>query len=783
MSSVDPTKAYVSHTGELINLTVDNGELLASSKNGSIDENNSTHTPLLAGATFTGTAIDILKYSIIYVTAFSDVGSAEDGLIIEQGHSENGPETIHWDSDDKYTITANKGEVFAINPTLQYMRVRYINGAADQTEFRIHVITKTKYSLPRSHRLKDNLSLQADADLTKSVILQEHPDGTVKNVDTLHPMAVDGHVIFSKDLNLDVSDNYGFSGSITDYFDSLETVNNDASATNPKQILLWFQNTVYASAIGFGCDDLTKSFSNQVIKFLGSGQVVRSTWDDSSDNTKHNSRLVRFGPTAFNGLLLEFHTTDEIGLSNITIRKEQKTVSQIQALNPSGEVISVDATNGGNLKVSVEELESGISVNSNSQLRVTPFDSSGGELGTVTNPNNVSLPSTNFDAFGRFSVAAPHKLFETGATQAIDTIRYHDTSEVGGGTVVRNATKTHIELTTTTASGDKAIYQTRRNIQYNKANAQEIFVIYKPNPITNRRERWGYFNDNNGVFFEHDGTDPRLVIRSDTSGSVVDTTIERASWDDKLDGTGESGLTIDFTKQTVFKIDFGWLSSRGVRFFADINGNFVLVKQWYISNTLDVPFMAAATLPIRFEVENTGVTAQTQTSAYSCCAVQSSGSAAQEGAIRFLSNGVSASSVNTTETIISGVRLNSSYVDRGSIQPIKVGLLPASGTTFAHYRVRYNPTLTGGTWTTASEGIYDYLSVMPSSFSGGSIIAEGTLSLGNKNQVSAASFRDVLNDVYLGSDISGNADSLVLTMETDSGTGSIFYNYEIKEFT
>jgi hypothetical protein len=72
---------------------------------------------------------------------------------------------------------------------------------------------------------------------------------------------------------------------------------------------------------------------------------------------------------------------------------------------------------------------------------------------------------------------------------------------------------------------------------------------------------------------------------------------------------------------------------------------------------------------------------------------------------------------------------------------------------------------------------------MPSSFTGGSIIAEGTLSLGNKNQVSAASFRDVLNDVYLGSDIAGNADPLVLTMETDSGTGTIFYNTEFKEFT
>lgn len=48
--------------------------------------------------------------------------------------------------------------------------------------------------------------------------------------------------------------------------------------------------------------------------------------------------------------------------------------------NPGGDFINFSATNGGNFKVSIEELESGVSVNSNSQLKVTPFDSSGDEI-------------------------------------------------------------------------------------------------------------------------------------------------------------------------------------------------------------------------------------------------------------------------------------------------------------------------------------------------------------------------------------------------------------------
>jgi len=42
---------------------------------------------------------------------------------------------------------------------------------------------------------------------------------------------------------------------------------------------------------------------------------------------------------------------------------------------------NVNLTNGNNMKVSLEELETGISSNSNSQLNVTPFDSTGAEIG------------------------------------------------------------------------------------------------------------------------------------------------------------------------------------------------------------------------------------------------------------------------------------------------------------------------------------------------------------------------------------------------------------------
>lgn len=142
---------------------------------GCIDNNNSTHTTLLANETFTGVATDILQCAIIYVTVYSDVPSAADGLIVEQGHSENGIETIHWDSDDKFTIPSETGKTFSIQPALQYLRIRYTNGPLNQVDFRLHVVKKRVLGLDSSHRIQDPIIDDDDARLVKSVLTAKTP--------------------------------------------------------------------------------------------------------------------------------------------------------------------------------------------------------------------------------------------------------------------------------------------------------------------------------------------------------------------------------------------------------------------------------------------------------------------------------------------------------------------------------------------------------------------------------------------------------------------------------
>lgn len=160
-----------------------------------------------------------------------------------------------------------------------------------------------------------------------------YPDA-FKEVDVQYPLPTNDDSVYVTDVDVTNSDNGGFSGSITDYFDSLKTVNNDASATNPKTIKIWFNRTIQCSSVGFGCDDLTKNFSNIVIKTLGSGEVVRDTFNAyQNDNTKRNSQVIDITPAKLNGVIIEFHTADEIGLSNLIIFKSQNVNSRIQAIS------------------------------------------------------------------------------------------------------------------------------------------------------------------------------------------------------------------------------------------------------------------------------------------------------------------------------------------------------------------------------------------------------------------------------------------------------------------
>ena len=180
------------------------------------------------------------------------------------------------------------------------------------------------------------------------------------------PIPTDGDSVYSKDVwveeslttdwvNLDDS-----TEEILVPFTNLHTAISNSTTDNPKAIRVHFNRTVSLNQVGMGCVKAGKSFSNVKITMLGSGGVSRTALDDSANNTKYTSRDYVFGPELANAVLIQFYTTDEVVISNITIQKITKTASRLEALTDDDVVVDIGATRSKNLKVT--DAENGLAI-------------------------------------------------------------------------------------------------------------------------------------------------------------------------------------------------------------------------------------------------------------------------------------------------------------------------------------------------------------------------------------------------------------------------------------
>jgi len=153
-----------------------------------------------------------------------------------------------------------------------------------------------------------------------------------ENISVQNPLPTDGDSIYCKDVDVDNSDMGDFSGHPCDLVNDLYSLVGDDSSNNPKTLKLMFKRTVETNAVGIGCLDLSKSFSNVKLKFIDGSGTIRNIIDDSANNTKYNSFDYKLtNPEKFDGIIFEFHTIDTICLTNIVVRKNINVISRIQA--------------------------------------------------------------------------------------------------------------------------------------------------------------------------------------------------------------------------------------------------------------------------------------------------------------------------------------------------------------------------------------------------------------------------------------------------------------------
>jgi hypothetical protein len=137
---------------------------------------NSTTIPLAPAATYTGTFEDVVGFSTIAVSVFSNADSATDGLIAE--FSSDG---INVDHQDFYTLRGGEGNQLTFGVLAKYFRIRFINGGVAQSTFRLSTLYNLSATQASSIRIDDTITGQNDAILVKSVSTGKNPDGFFTN--------------------------------------------------------------------------------------------------------------------------------------------------------------------------------------------------------------------------------------------------------------------------------------------------------------------------------------------------------------------------------------------------------------------------------------------------------------------------------------------------------------------------------------------------------------------------------------------------------------------------
>ena len=388
------------------------------------------------------------------------------------------------------------------------------------------------------------------------------------------------------------------------------------------------------------------------------------------------------------------------------------------------------------------------------------------------------------DAFGRLRVSNPFTLFDS-AHQYDASPLFWNTKVTGGATVVHLPLESAVRLNCGTARGDEAIYQTKQYIRYQPGKGQQVTVTgVLGTRITNVRQRIGYFDDNNGLFFQQNDQ-MAVVRRSSVSGQVTDEVVPQANWNiAKLDGS--KGILLDPSNVQIFLIDFQWLGAGRARFGFFIGGKPVFCHEFEAANILKNVYMVTGNLPVRYEIENLGVPPRAPFMKAICTAVSSEGGFDKEKAVTHGANiGTTGISVTTRRPILS-IRPKATFnslVNRGTVVPINYNIV-AVGSDPLFFELVYNGTLGGvaASWTSLDDSSLSELDKASTTITGGHILDSGYIGANNQERVGFLS-DNVLQDLPLSNDIDGANPDILSLVCTSTGAAIVVYaSLAVREF-
>ena len=260
----------------------------------------------------------------------------------------------------------------------------------------------------------------------------------------------------------------------------------------------------------------------------------------------------------------------------------------------------------------------------------SPVAVTGPLTNTELRASNVAVSlgdSANLDAFSRLRVSQPQALFSVQQQYELSPFLMEGGATGTGTAPVHNANTRMADLVVGAGTG-VSFTQSYEYIPYQAGKSQLAFATGLLGTGTaGCIKDIGLFDAANGIFLRQNGVNGLQVVRrTSTSGSVVNNTVDQASWN------LNTLASLDVTKVFILVIDAQFLAMGRVRIGFDIGGCIVYVHEFLNANVLAVPYMQTLTLPIAMVMSTTSAAGSCS---FKCASVSSEGGAESPNAYSF----------------------------------------------------------------------------------------------------------------------------------------------------
>lgn len=490
-------------------------------------------------------------------------------------------------------------------------------------------------------------------------ILAENGEPVTKQ----NPFQVDGDSVYVVDIDFDNSDFSDWSWDPENLFQSpfsASIVNSTGS--NPKQIILSFCRTIKAQQIWLG-ENNWGDFSNVKISLLWSGGAERSIYDESADDTKRTSLNVEFEDEVFNSILIEFNTTDEVGLSNITIQKARYNTAQIQGKDENWDFQVVWTSPGWSLKVKLQEYQ--------------------------------------WDAFGRLRVSEPFTIFDASLTTELASDLYWSVLTNGTATGIYDRT-TSSYLLSTANTGDYCIRQTKQRWKYQPWKSHEVLITWLFNTEPGQIKRvWLLDYDNIGLWTVTNAPQNWICLTNNAwvvsfciyNNGVLTESVDQDNRNiDKMYWNWPSSFVLDVNAANIFFVDMEWLGVGAVRcWFVSNTWEIIVAHQFRHASTAGFVnvYMRTANLPVSYSITSTDWAWSMK---QICSSVISEGGFNPQGTTTAVQNSIPVSIDNNDNELLIWIRLKEDSFEY-SVNPTVLSILSTSNWNTLR-KLLYNPSYT-----------------------------------------------------------------------------------------